>query len=178
MSESNQRHTVVRIMRPYDAISVENRVLPGTPDVEYIGGWVELKWLRRWPRNADVSEVKIDHFTREQRVWLKRRWRRGGRAFLLLQANQRDWLLFDGETAAQRVGRVTRAELFASALVTWRKLNKKELQEWLTMDLPRLHEVRNSLFTASDKDGPSVLHPGNLSYPSTPSFSEKKTPQE
>ena len=132
MSESDMRGKVVRALRSLDAVSVENKVYPGTPDVNYIGGWVELKWLRSWPRNADTDPVKIKHFTPQQRVWLKRRWRRGGRAFLLLQAGGRDWLLFDGVTAAQIVGRVTRPELFERALMNWKTFNAKELKEWLT----------------------------------------------
>lgn len=149
MAEGDQRGRIVRMLRAYDAHAVENRVLPGTPDVEYIGGWIELKWVRRWPKNSDVSHVHVDHFTPQQRVWLKRRWRKGGRCFLLLQANQTDWLLFDGETAAQCVGRVTRPELYLRALHFWKGLNERELIEWLTMDLNRLQQVKRSLSSAS-----------------------------
>lgn len=155
MSEGDQRGRVIKAMRQYDAMAVENRVYPGTPDVNYIGGWVELKWLRRWPKNADVSHVHIDHFTPQQRVWLKRRWRKGGRAFLLLQAAGQDWLLFDGETAAQAVGRVTRPQLFERALVSWKGLNEKELASWLTMDLNDLLQRRRFLSTVYDAVKPS-----------------------
>lgn len=159
MSEGDQRGRVVRALKHYDGMAVENRVRPGTPDVAYIGGWVELKWLRRWPKNAEVSHVHLDHFTPQQRVWLKNHWRKGGRAFLLLQANQQDWLLFDGETAAQAVGRVTRDELFARALMTWKGLNEKELVTWLTMDLQNLHQRKRCLSTASERASPSELLP-------------------
>lgn len=159
MSESDQRQRVVRLMREYDAMAVENRVRPGTPDVNYIGGWVELKWLRRWPKNSDISPVHIDHFTPQQRVWLKTRWRRGGRAFLLLQAAGCDWLLFDGETAAHAVGRATRAELYARALVTWKNLDEKDLRRWLTMDLPALRLRKHTLSTAFDEVKHSVRPP-------------------
>jgi hypothetical protein len=151
MSERDQRGRVVKALKHLDAISVENRVLPGTPDVEYIGGWVELKWIRSWPRNSDVSPVHVDHFTPQQRVWLKRRWRRGGRAFVLLQAGGQDWLLLDGETAAQCLGRATRKELYIRALITWKGLNEKELATWLTMDLDHLHQRRLTTLTALDE---------------------------
>lgn len=155
MSEGDQRGRVVKALRHLDAMAVENRVRPGTPDVNYIGGWVELKWVRRWPKNAEDSVVKIDHFTPQQRVWLKTRWRRGGRAFLLLQAAGQDWLLFDGETAAQAVGRVTRPQLFERALVSWKGLNEKELASWLTMDLNDLQQRRRCLSTALVEGKPS-----------------------
>lgn len=113
-------------------MSVENRARPGTPDVNYVEGWLELKWLRSWPRNAEDSVVRIEHFTPQQRVWLKNRWRRGGRAFLLLQAAGQDWLLFDGETAAHTVGRATRPVLYQRALRSWKSLNVKELIQCLT----------------------------------------------
>lgn len=151
MSESDQRGKVVKLLRPLDAISVENRAYPGTPDVNYIGGWIELKWLRRWPKGYWDNIVHVDHFTPQQRVWLKRRWRRGGRAFLLLQAQGLNWFLFDGETAAHKVGRCTGEELQKYALQSWNKgLDGKELIKWLTMDLPRLREARNSLFSADE----------------------------
>jgi hypothetical protein len=148
MSEGDQRGRIVKALRTLDAFAVENRVRPGTPDVNYIDGWIELKWIRRWPRNADASFVHLDHFTPQQRLWLKTRWRKGGRSFLLLQANQTDWLLFDGETAAQVVGRVTRPELYQRALATWKGLNEKELIEWLTMDFTRLQQRKLSISTA------------------------------
>lgn len=112
MAEKTMRQNVIKALRELDAISVENPVYPGTPDVNYIDGWIELKWMRRWPENADRSPVLIPHFTPQQRVWLARRWRKGGNAFLLLQVGL-EWLLFDGETAGKFVGKVTRPELMA-----------------------------------------------------------------
>ena len=133
MAESHMRGRVVRILRRHDAVAVENRVYPGTPDVNYIEGWVELKWLPRWPKGVG-EPVRVKHFTPQQRVWLRRRWRRGGRAYVLLQVAQ-DWLLFDGATAADHLGRVSRERLFELALKTWRKLDEEELRVWLTASL-------------------------------------------
>lgn len=133
MAESHMRGRVVRILRRHDAVAVENRVYPGTPDVNYIEGWVELKWLPRWPKGQD-EPVRVKHFTPQQRVWLRRRWRRGGRAYVLLQVAQ-DWLLFDGATAADNLGKVSRGRLFELALKTWRKLDEEELRVWLTASL-------------------------------------------
>lgn len=103
-------------MKTLDAVSVENPVFPGTPDVNYIGGWIELKWLRDWPKRD--GEVAIRHFTPQQRSWLKRRWLRGGNVFLLLQVGN-EWLLFDGNIAAEHVGRVPRQVLQSLARRHW-----------------------------------------------------------
>ena len=61
MSESRQRSTVIKALKTLDAMAVENRVKPGTPDVEFIGGWVELKYMSKWPKNTDLI-VRIGHF--------------------------------------------------------------------------------------------------------------------
>lgn len=100
-----------------DPISVENKAYPGTPDVNYVGGWIELKSMDRWPvREATI--VKIEHFTREQRIWLRRRIQKGGRTHLLLSVGK-EWLLFRGDVAADHVGLVDREKLQAIATATW-----------------------------------------------------------
>jgi hypothetical protein len=158
MSESDQRARVVRALRSLDAQACENRVRPGTPDVHYIDGWIELKWLKSWPKNVETP-VKIEHFTPQQRVWLKTRWNKGGRAFLLLQAAGSNWLLFDGATASQLVGRINKEALHWCALIHMNPLDEKELQRWLTMDLKHLQERRRSLSNACDVARHNVAQP-------------------
>ena len=132
MSESGQRSTVCKTLKSLDARAVENRVGPGTPDVNYAEGWIELKWMRRWPENCDESPVLLPHYTQQQRVWHKLRWRKGGHVYVLLQV-AREWLLFDGDIAAEHVGRVNRQELITFARHYWPKgLNKTELIRCLT----------------------------------------------
>lgn len=121
MSEKTQRQRVVKALKPFDAWSVENPCRPGTPDVNYIEGWIELKWLADWPKRATTT-VRIEHFTPQQRVHLARRWEMGGNAYLLLQVAQ-DWLLFTGDIAARIVGRATRSELEAAAKAQWVRPN-------------------------------------------------------
>jgi hypothetical protein len=100
-----------------DPISVENSAYPGTPDVNYCDGWIELKVLESWPAR-ESTPARIDHFTQQQRVWLRRRWLIGGNAWLLLVVG-REWLLFDGQTAFLSVGKVSRSELFEVAFCSW-----------------------------------------------------------
>ncbi len=125
MSESSQRRTVNRLLKPLHAIPVENTVgVNGCPDVNYTGGWIELKWLRAWPKRP-LTKVRIEHFTMEQRRWLSKRCSAGGDAYLLLQV-QREWLLFIGTDAADCVGTTTRAELYDSVCARWTNGLKRE----------------------------------------------------
>lgn len=93
-----------------DAVSVENSAYPGTPDVNFLYGWLELKWIEDWP-TGEATTARIRHFTPQQRCWLIRRWlaaqKKGdGWAWLLIQIEKRqEWLLFTGEVAALEVGK-------------------------------------------------------------------------
>lgn len=139
MAEKDQRRRVVDALAALDAVSVENPAYPGTPDVNFIEGWVELKWLRSWPVREETP-VKLDHFRPEQRAWLRRRHRLGGNVWLLLQC-RREWLLFDGTTAATHVGHVTRQDLIHLAHRYWDAgLNQLELQRCLVAGPPRFQK--------------------------------------
>lgn len=117
MSEQIMRRNVVSAMKLLDAVAVENPAYPGTPDVNFIEGWIELKWLPNWPQRPDTI-VRISTFTPQQRVWHFRRRRAGGQSWFLLQVH-REWLLFDGAVAALIVNRATRAELISKTIVYW-----------------------------------------------------------
>lgn len=95
-----------------DPVRVENPLHPGTPDVNLCDGrWIELKCIPRWPVRAKTN-VRIAHYTEQQRVWLYRRWHFApGSTFLLLEViTDRQWLLFDGNVAAKVVGRGTMSD--------------------------------------------------------------------
>jgi len=104
-----------------DPVRVENPICPGTPDVNLASGdWIELKTIEDWPR--DGLQVKIPHFTPQQRVWLYKRWRVApGTTHLVLEVRAaKQWLLFDGDVAAKIVGRATEAEHKEKARgITW-----------------------------------------------------------
>ncbi len=118
MSESTQRAKVIRLLKPLHAIPVENRVgVFGCPDVNYIEGWIELKWRRAWPK-GETTPVTLDHLTRAQRRWLNKRFMAGGNAWLLLQV-QREWLLFTGRDAKDYVGFLTRKGLYKVTRARW-----------------------------------------------------------
>lgn len=129
MSESSMRRRLCVGLRPLDGQPIENRLKGGTPDVNYIGGWMELKWLRSWPVRGGV--VSLPHYTNGQRLWLRRRGKRGGVAMLVLQVGK-NWFFFDWEYSWY-VGRTeTRIDLEYHA-VKWfpNGLKNKELVAWL-----------------------------------------------
>ncbi len=130
MSESTMRGRVVRALKDLNAIAVENPVLPGTPDVNYVEGWIELKWLREWPAD-ESTPVRFPHFTPVQRVWHIRRRLAGGMSWVLVQC-KREWLLFDGAIAALYLNQSTKAELWEVADVITDTLNPKELAAWIS----------------------------------------------
>ena len=96
-----------------DPQRIENVVGDGTPDIEFIGGWIESKVLWEWPKRPDTI-VHIRHFTTEQRAWHVRRAAMGGMSFMALEV-ENDLLLLKGDKAARMIGNATRAELLASA---------------------------------------------------------------
>ena len=110
-----------QLLRPHllaaklDPIRVENAVHPGTPDLNLATGvWIELKAIAGWPARQQTL-VRLTKYTPQQRVWLLRRWRAGGGAWLALYvASCRLWYLFDGE-AAQTIGKVPQFELVNAA---------------------------------------------------------------
>jgi hypothetical protein len=111
-----------------DPVRVENLIHPGTPDVNLCDGkWIELKCIDAWPVR-ETTNVAIDHFTPQQRVWLYKRWKVApGTTFLLLQViADGQWLLFDGNVAAKVVGRGTTSEhrIHARAVLSDRELGQ------------------------------------------------------
>jgi hypothetical protein len=130
------RSKLVKSLKHAGAIPVENLVHPGTPDINYIDGWIECKWLKAWPNKADTI-VQVSRFSKGQRWWHINRRMLGGDTWFILQVN-REWLLFDGAKAALYVGRAPRAELYNIAcFVSKDGLTLKFVDSILSIDLPR-----------------------------------------
>lgn len=130
MRESAVRQMIVTILRPLDAISVENPARPGTPDVNFVEGWLELKVLDKWPARAH-TKVSVPCFTQQQRVWLTRRYVAGGNVWLLIRIED-DWVLLNGFKAADLLGRLNKNELIKVAdLYCEGKLDKPALYKIL-----------------------------------------------
>lgn len=129
MNESSMWRSVrpVLVDANLDPHRIENAALCGTPDVNYLHGWVELKFKKEWPKRK-TTPVRIPHFTQQQRNFLMKRHNLGGKAFLLLRVED-EWLLFDGLTAAYAVGHVGRDDLIR--LATLHTKSKKEIIKYL-----------------------------------------------
>ena len=124
MSEAAMWDSLRPVIRSLDPVRMENPIVPGTPDVNYNHGWVELKFAERWPPRG--GPLRVDHFTRQQRTWLTRRRKAGGRAFLLLKVGETEWLLFDGAVAAAMLGQVPRERLYEVCVARWTRLPRTE----------------------------------------------------
>ena len=108
-------------------VSFVQRVKYADQDIDSgkgIHGWIELKFKGMAPiRTSTVC--RLDHFTDDQRRWLKAKGEAGGMTFLLLQLG-RSWLLFD-HLRCQFVGKVTSAKLYELANYHSDGLNPREL---------------------------------------------------
>ncbi len=78
--------TGLKKLENLDIQRIESKIGSGVPDVEGCWNgktfWVELKACDRPKRATSQLEFKI---SQGQIIWLKRRWRCGGNAFLLLR---------------------------------------------------------------------------------------------
>lgn len=119
------------LLAPVDPYRVENHIIPGMPDVNYVDGWLELKYLAEWPKKADTI-VRLEHFTSQQRVWIMKRAEAGGLVFVILKVGQREWLLFDGRVAVRLLGNVIRERLYKVCRARWeRKPTSEEILLWI-----------------------------------------------
>jgi hypothetical protein len=134
-AESYIRGKVITALHMLHAVAIENAVDKGTPDINCLAGWIELKQLGAWPKR-ETSVVTIPHFTQEQRIWLTRRCESGGAAWLLLRVGH-EWLLFWGHWAAKNINSCTRAQLVEGAVAYWPDgLNGAELVRFLIKSIP------------------------------------------
>lgn len=119
-------------------VRIENLTELGTPDVEgSIGGvgfWIELKEIAGWPVKPETP-VRIPHYRKEQRLWIRARTRAGGRVFLLLRVGKHPrarYLLFSGAFAWEHVGKVPRSELEAGAIWSGDRIEEADVVACLT----------------------------------------------
>lgn len=137
MAESSLWNYLRKNMRGHGHwIRIENSVELGTPDVNgCMDGeeiWIELKALKDWPKRAS-TQVKIKHYTKEQKQWILDRHHAGGNAFLFARVAREYFLFKPG--AAQFVDKMTReqwheyAHMHSINRVDWDEFRRKLL--WL-----------------------------------------------
>lgn len=118
-------------LRGLDPRRIETADADGIPDVNYVGGWVELKDVEKWPARPRTP-LRLDHYTQQQKVWAIRRRHHGGRCDLLLRVGS-EVLLFRGEVAARYLGNSPEAELRRRASATFE--NKQDMIERLRYEI-------------------------------------------
>lgn len=129
--EMSMRQDVVKALKSLHAISIENSCGVGTPDVNYSGGWIELKAMPYWPV-GEYTPLRISHYTNEQRIWAIKRTKSGGRCDLLLKVGT-EWFCFDGAIAARHLGKTHRERLISLAAYYWpRTPTNEELLQCFT----------------------------------------------
>ncbi len=106
----------------WDAQRHEDEYAVGVPDVSFgargVQGWIELKQIPRWPSKT-TTLIKLGHFKKEQRAWLKIRQIHGDLCWMLLKVDK-IWMIFSPDKF-QYVGTTTKDDLIRSANKVWIK---------------------------------------------------------
>jgi hypothetical protein len=97
MSEKNLNRLVLEQLKGRHSFRIENLACPGTPDIGYVNGFVECKWLAKWPKNG---VARFRHWTAQQACWHKEHWAAGGQSWIVAQVADEYFLVpghwFDG----------------------------------------------------------------------------------
>lgn len=105
-----------------DLCRVENGIIPGTPDLNgclhRTDFWCELKCMPTGKDSKKTGVFEIDHYTVNQRNWIRRRGLSGGRVSVMLKiVYPREYYLFQWPAAFHVLGKIPLAELRSHALV-------------------------------------------------------------
>lgn len=101
-------------------VRIENRVGAGMPDVngciEGVDFWAELKAIESAPKRKGI--IRIPHYTQEQRLWIRKRGRAGGRVGLALKVGRPlRYFYFHWQACFTMVGKVNLEELINCAVM-------------------------------------------------------------
>ena len=171
-SESQMWRTLRPAMLSLDPVRIECKVDEGVPDVNYLTGWLELKYAD-CPATDPQYIPRLPHFTPEQRRWLSRRWKAGGLVWLMLRT-EGEWLLFDGYSAAI-LGSAPLYALRMRAAARWEDTpESQELCSWLSgAPLSPLHLIRlRRCLDSFAVDRAMGLRPGQIAEMETTAFPE------
>lgn len=121
MAESDVWHRLRDAGRKFGHFErIENMVGRGRPDVNYcvagVEGNIELKQIARWPKRAETV-VEVDHFTPQQRIWIRTRLSAGGRVYILLEVVHPSplYVLLPGGWAIGALGKTATADAIVKA---------------------------------------------------------------
>ena len=92
-------------------------------------GWLELKYMPEYPKK-DYTEIKVPHFTKEQKLWHDARYKNKGRTMVLIQVDS-DYFIFKKERI-NLLGSLTKKSMFKFANKSWKnRIDFKELRKEL-----------------------------------------------
>ncbi len=118
MSETSMRSNLVKRLSSLDAVPIESPSTGlGIPDINFAYGWIECKWMRYWPKSADVYPVKFPHpLSKEQQIWLWRREVHNGVALVAAQVSK-SWFFWSGKRIKEKKlwGNMTRPQMIREA---------------------------------------------------------------
>ena len=129
-SEASLWKTVSKNMKDFWEVQrVENLVGPGTPDVYVTMNtgnmvWIENKHAHKWPKRPSTP-LKLDHFTPQQRSWIRRHGAKCANVFVLLQVDT-DYFLLD-HIEAQNIGGKHWDEQFTPFNKPWVKQDYQDM---------------------------------------------------
>ena len=116
MTEARWRSQLIKLLKFIHAVPVENAAGEGTPDVNTVYGWLELKLLDRWPPRGGPVGPKL--LRPMQRVWLRTRCAHAGSAWVLVRIGDEVLMLW-GAWAAEHLGTTNKEQLLAAAVAHW-----------------------------------------------------------
>lgn len=110
MAETDLNKRVISALAGWNPFRVENSVGPGTPDIAFVGGWIEDKRFE-FPKRASTI-VRCEHFTTKQRAWHAKQYGSGGLSWVVIEDTR--WgtvYVLRGNVAAEHFGFMRRPEL-------------------------------------------------------------------
>lgn len=122
-SESSLWRTLNKNMKErWQAERIESFVSCGVPDIYFTlmdsdMGWMELKHLHEWPKRESTI-VKIEHYTPQQKNWIRRHGIKGANVSLLLQVGH-EYMLYDWPIAVD-INNYVKKDMIYLAMGYWK----------------------------------------------------------
>jgi hypothetical protein len=95
MAERDLSRRVMRILKDMGKcpMRIESSCTPGCPDIAYIGGWIELKYLPEWSKDGAVA---LHNLRPAQEAWHRAWAAKGGQSLCIIQV-ERNYLAIPGK---------------------------------------------------------------------------------
>lgn len=129
MAERDLNDRLRAALAGWDPVRVENAVGVGTPDINYVSGWIESKQLPEWPKRPETP-VRVEHYVPAQRGWHVKRTSAGGRVHVVIEVAD-TVMVFDARLAAQFLGDWTKDEMLRNALLVMRPWDKRTFRAFI-----------------------------------------------